>query len=156
MTKRKRSRLKDFTINKQLFTAIAWLRANKVINSHEDICKRIGVSKATMSAYHLNKRPVSGTVAYNFEEAYLRKEALTLQDFQTPALLKQAMQLQHQDTPAVLELLGTEVIKLEGGVQVILEKLDEVIKSNKILDKRYGELLKVVKKIEQLCASQRD
>lgn len=146
MKKRKRSRPNEMKLNVQLENAISWLRAQKVIKNYNDVATQMNVSKASISAYITKSRPVSGGFAYNFEKMYLRNEKLTLNDFELPILVKQAQQLNQDDIREVLDLLSTKILWLEGGVQIILEKLDAI--DNKLVNVK-RELQKRTKKIVQ-------
>lgn len=143
MKKKKHLKSNAFIINTQLENALLWLRAIKVIKYDHEVANKIGVSKATISSYLNRSRPVSGDFAYAFEREYLRKQGVTLDDFELPVLLDQARQLNQDDVNNLLEIISTKVIVIEGGVQTILDKLEKLEKHNNKTQKQLGELLKV-------------
>jgi|ERR1044072_4960846 uncharacterized protein YjcR len=140
-------RSKDFTVNAQLENAIHWLQGMKVVKNYRDVADRVGVSQATVSAYIQRKRPVSGTFAYSFEEMFLRKERMTMKDFELPVLITQVNQLKEHD---MQEFVITKITVIEAGVRTILDKLTVLENQNKKLLKHYGELLKLRSKSKPL------
>jgi transcriptional regulator with XRE-family HTH domain len=142
MKSRKKFKAKDLSRNVQFENAFNWLRAMKIVKTAKELAAMMGESEGTISTYLNMIRPVSPRFIMAFEEKVLhrQKPPCNLKDFELEAMNIHTKQLQKQDMINMMEMLTTQVTWLEGGVRIMLDKLDKLERQNKALSKKVGEL----------------
>ncbi len=141
--KAKKTHDDPYTMNRQMENAYIWLVSNKYIGNAAQLAALWGVSTATVSEYRKMKRPLGALNASKFDRNVLRRHNLTLEAFTTNVLLNQSKVVstgKRVSNTDIASLLTTQLIHLEGGQEVILDKLENI-------EKEVGELRELVTKL---------
>lgn len=125
-------------LNTQFVRAYEWLRSNTELKNQYELAQLLGTSAGTVSQLINHKKPVTGEFAFRMNDI-LERHRLNLKDFNQDYLNNQA-RLAHQSEQESFEsLISTEILRIQAGIEALLEKLSAI-------EKNMGELLKKTKK----------
>src|ERR1043165_3666270 len=130
-----------YAMNKQLENAFVWLVSNKYIRTAAELAAAWGLSQATVSEYRKMRRPLGEENARKFNRKILLRHNLTLSDFKTNALVDQVTGAYKKPSSMdIASLLTTQLMHIDGGQEVILDKLENI-------EREMGELRELVTKL---------
>lgn len=125
---------KPMEMNRLFVEAFKWLRYNAGVKNADELATLLQTSPTTISAITNYKMRMSEVYAYRMN-ALLKKYGWALEDFDKPYINKQAA-LADKLTPEQRDaLLFTTALKLEAGMEAVLDKLSSI-------ETKLGELQK--------------